>query len=150
MFQSGIRPDFDYATLAINKYNLIKKSAGWYGFIDPETGEVLMNAETGKPVKVNGLGKVYDYLNGNPEYCLPSTINLSIDGLDAEAAFLCLGDIYSFSNGSACNSSSHSLSYVLDAMGLDEKQKAEAIRLSWDGSEEIDFSPFLATVKSMI
>lgn len=68
MFQSGIRPDFDYATLAINKYNLIKKSAGWYGFVDPETGEVLMNAETGKPVKVNGLGKVYDYLNANVEY----------------------------------------------------------------------------------
>lgn len=89
-------------------------------------------------------------LNGDPEYCLPSTINLSIDGLDAEAAFLCLGDGYSFSNGSACNSSSHSLSYVLDAMGLSEKRKSEAIRLSWSGSEEIDFSEFTSIVQSMI
>ena len=89
-------------------------------------------------------------LNGDPVYCLPSTVNLSIDGLDAEAAFLCLGDTYSFSNGSACNSSSHSLSYVLQAMGLTEKRKAEAIRLSWSGTESIDFSDFVSIVSSMI
>lgn len=91
----------------------------------------------------------YD-INGNPQYCLPSTINISIHGLDAEAAFLCLGDDYSFSNGSACNSSSHSLSYVLEAMGLDETRKSEAIRLSWSGETPIDFSSFVSIVKSMI
>lgn len=89
-------------------------------------------------------------LNGDQNYCLPSTVNLSIDGLDAEAAFLCLGDSYSFSNGSACNSSSHSLSYVLEAMGLNEKRKSEAIRLSWSGTEEIDFSDFISIVRSII
>ena len=89
-------------------------------------------------------------INGDPQHCLPSTVNISIDGLDAEAAFLCLGDNYSFSNGSACNSSSHSLSYVLEAMGLDEKRKSEAIRLSWNGSKHIDFSNFVSIVKSMI
>lgn len=89
-------------------------------------------------------------INGDPKYCLPSTINISIDGLDAEAAFLCLGDMYSFSNGSACNSSSHSLSYVLEAMGLSEKRKAEAIRLSWNGQSDIDFSDFISVVKSVI
>ena len=89
-------------------------------------------------------------INGDPAYCLPSTVNISIDGLDAEAAFLCLGDDYSFSNGSACNSSSHSLSYVLEAMGLDEKRRAEAIRLSWNGSEKIDFTGFAEIVRSMI
>nr|WP_300915176.1 cysteine desulfurase family protein [uncultured Acetatifactor sp.] len=89
-------------------------------------------------------------INGAPEYCLPSTVNISIHGLDAEAAFLCLGDSYSFSNGSACNSSSHSLSYVLDAMGLDEKRKSEAIRLSWDGSEQIDFTDFAEIIGSML
>ena len=89
-------------------------------------------------------------LNGDSNYCLPSTVNISIDGLDAEAAFLCLGDLYSFSNGSACNSSSHSLSYVLDAMGLDEKRKSEAIRLSWNGTKAVDFSSFVEIVKSII
>lgn len=89
-------------------------------------------------------------LNGDPSFCLPSTVNISIDGLDAEAAFLCLGDYYAFSNGSACNSSSHTLSYVLDAMGLDEKRKSEAIRLSWCGTENIDFSEFVSIISSMI
>ncbi len=89
-------------------------------------------------------------VNGDPRYCLPSTVNISIDGLDAEAAFLCLGDMYSFSNGSACNSSSHSLSYVLEAMGLSEKRKSEAIRLSWNGQSDIDFSDFISVVKSVI
>ena len=89
-------------------------------------------------------------INGDPAFCLPSTVNISIDGLDAEAAFLCLGDDYSFSNGSACNSSSHTLSYVLEAMGLDEKRRAEAIRLSWNGSHEIDFSGFAEIVRSII
>ena len=89
-------------------------------------------------------------INGDPNYCLPSTINISFDGLDAEAAFLCLGDNYSFSNGSACNSSSHSLSYVLDAMGLDEKRKSEAIRLSWNGNTDVDFTEFVSIINSMI
>ena len=89
-------------------------------------------------------------INGDQEYCLPSTINICFDGLDADAAFLCLGDNYSFSNGSACNSSSHSLSYVLDAMGLSEKRKSEAIRLSWNGTSEIDFTEFVNVIKSMI
>ena len=94
-------------------------------------------------------GLEYD-INGDSEYCLSSTVNISIHGLDAEAAFLCLGDEYSFSNGSACNSSSHSLSYVLDAMGLDETRKSEAIRLSWSGEASVDFAPFISIVKSMI
>lgn len=89
-------------------------------------------------------------INGDSEYCLPSTVNISIHGLDAEAAFLCLGDDYAFSNGSACNSSSHSLSYVLEAMGLDEIRKSEAIRLSWSGEASVDFSPFISIIKSMI
>ena len=89
-------------------------------------------------------------INGDQEYCLPSTINICFDGLDAEAAFLCLGENYSFSNGSACNSSSHSLSYVLDAMGLSEKRKSEAIRLSWNGISEINFTEFVNVIKCMI
>lgn len=67
MTQSGIRADFDYAQLALTTYNLIHKSGGWYSFIVPDTGEVLTSTD-GKEVKVNGLAKVYEYLNGNPEY----------------------------------------------------------------------------------
>lgn len=96
---------------------------------------------------INGL----EYqINGDPTYCLPTTINLSFKGLDAETAFLCLGDDYAFSNGSACTSSGHQLSYVLKAMGLDEERCAEAMRLSWDGSEDIDFTPFVQTIKALV
>ena len=94
-------------------------------------------------------GLEYD-INGDSEYCLPSTVNISIHGLDAETAFLCLRDDYAFSNGSACNSSSHELSYVLDAMGLDDIRKSEAIRLSWSGDTSIDFSSFVSIIKSII
>lgn len=115
--------------------------------------ELEFNHKKCLEIKEQFLDAIKDLLytiNGDPNYCLPSTINISFDGLDAEAAFLCLGDEYSFSNGSACNSSSHSLSYVLEAMGLDEKRKSEAIRLSWDGKNNIDFFTFVEIIKSMI
>ena len=114
---------------------------------------LVRNMEECQRIKDNFFAAIKDLpytLNGDPLFCLPSTVNLSIDGLDAEAAFLCLGDRYSFSNGSACNSSSHSLSYVLEAMGLSEKRKSEAIRLSWSGTEKIDFSEFVSIVASML
>lgn len=84
MFQSGIRPDFDYATLGIKNYGLIKKSTGWYSFVDPTTGELLVD-ETGKTIKVNGLGKVYDFLNSNEDYYkkLREYITADINGKDA-------------------------------------------------------------------
>lgn len=84
MFQSGIRPDFDYATLGIKNYGLIKKSTGWYSFVDPTTGELLVD-ETGKTIKVNGLGKVYDFLNSNEDYYkkLRDYITADINGKDA-------------------------------------------------------------------
>lgn len=127
--------------------------AGFAKAVELSEKNLLSSSEKCKVIKskffeaIEGLS--YE-INGDPEYCLPSTVNISIDGLDAEAAFLCLGDMYSFSNGSACNSSSHSLSYVLEAMGLSEKRKSEAIRLSWNGLSDVDFSDFISVVKSVI
>ena len=66
MSDSGIREDFDYAKLAIQKYGIIKKTGGWFTMCDPETGEVL--EQDGKVVKINGQVRVYDYLAANPEY----------------------------------------------------------------------------------
>lgn len=70
MCQSGIRPDFDYALLAINKYGIIQKAGAWFTVCDPYTGEVLIDTalEKPKPIKLNGLAKVYDYLNSHPDY----------------------------------------------------------------------------------
>lgn len=67
MTEDGIRVDMDYAQLAVNKYGIIRKSGAWYTMCDPYTGEILSDAD-GKPVKLNGMIKVYDYFQSNPEY----------------------------------------------------------------------------------
>lgn len=66
MCSTGLRPDFDFAQLAINKYGLIRKSGAWYSFCDPETGELL--EDDGKLVKINGMPKVYEYLSEHRDY----------------------------------------------------------------------------------
>ena len=85
MAQTGIRPDFDYAKLAIDKYGIIKKNGAWFTMCDPETGEILCN-EDGKPIKQNGMLKVYDYLADNKEYYakVKSYINADINGETAD------------------------------------------------------------------
>lgn len=95
---------------------------------------------------VNGLNYT---LNGDQKYCLPSTVNISFHGVDAEGIFLAVKDDYAFSNGSACNSGSHAPSYVLKAMGLDEARIAEAVRISWNYNTKVDFSALIDYVKSM-
>ena len=91
-----------------------------------------------------------DYVfNGNQEYCIPNTANISFARVDAEALFLAAKNNYAFSNGSACNSGSHSPSYVLKSMGLSEKRISEAVRLSWDYSTVVDFSQLANIVKSI-
>ena len=75
---SGIREDFDYAKLAIQKYNIIQKSGGWFTLCNPSTGEIM--EENGKIIKINGQCRVYDYLSSHPEYYaeLKSFINKDI------------------------------------------------------------------------
>ena len=85
MAHSGIRIDMDYAVLAVNKYNIISKSGAWFSLRDPETLEPLEDS-TGKPVKVNGMVKVFEYLQNNPEYFakLVKVINRDIEGGDTD------------------------------------------------------------------
>lgn len=68
MAQSGIRKDIDLAQTALTKYDLIKKSGAWFTFANPFTGEILDDPETGKVLKVQGMAKVYEYLNSHQEY----------------------------------------------------------------------------------
>ena len=89
-------------------------------------------------------------INGDQEYCIPSTINISFNGVDAESYFVALKENYAFSNGSACNSGSHEPSYVLASMGLDEKRISEAIRISWGPNVEADFTELCGYVQAMV
>lgn len=91
-----------------------------------------------------------DYtINGDQEHCLPTTLNISFHGVDAEGIFLAVKDHYAFSNGSACNSGSHAPSYVLTAMGLSENRTSEAIRLSWNERTNPDISVLTDYVRSI-
>lgn len=88
-------------------------------------------------------------LNGDQEYCLPSTINISFHGVDAEGIFLAVKEDYAFSNGSACNSGSHAPSYVLTAMGLDDNRVSEAVRISWSHNTKVNFTALVEYVRSI-
>lgn len=81
MTDSGIRVDMDYAQLAVNKYGVIRKSGAWFTICDPFTGEILMKDDN-TAIKVNGMAKVYDYLQSNPDYYekLKSFIVADIEG----------------------------------------------------------------------
>lgn len=70
-------------------------------------------------------------LNGDPERTVASTINVSIPGIDSEAAIVALKDIVALSNGSACTSQNYEASHVLVAAGLPAERVAGALRLSW-------------------
>lgn len=70
--------------------------------------------------------------NGDSERCLFQTINVSLNGVDAEAAMIKLKGLAAVSNGSACTSSSYQDSHVLLAMQVSHTHISSAIRLSWD------------------
>lgn len=116
---------------------------------DKETAAHMESCKTIKQSFLDAVQGLNYSLNGNQEYCLPSTINISFHGVDAEGIFLALKENYAFSNGSACNSGSHAPSYVLTAMGLDETRINEAIRISWNHNTEVDFSALVNYVKSI-
>ena len=114
--------------------------------------EAAANLERCQRIKDQFMASIQDLrysLNGDQAHCLPTTINISFHGVDAEGIFLAVKDSYAFSNGSACNSGSHAPSYVLTAMGLDEKRIDEAVRISWHHDTQVDFSALAAYVRSI-
>ena len=117
---------------------------------DQEAAEHMERCAEIKKEFLSAVQNLKYVINGDPQYCLPNTINISFKGVDAESYFVALKEEYAFSNGSACNSGSHAPSYVLQAMGLDEKRISEAIRISWDANVKADFTDLRRYVESMI
>lgn len=70
-------------------------------------------------------------LNGDPDRTIATTLNVSIPGVDSEAAIVALKDVVALSNGSACTSQSYEPSHVLRAAGLPRARVEGALRLSW-------------------
>lgn len=79
-----------------------------------------------------------DYeINGDPQYCMPTTINIRLKGVNSEALMLATKEFCAVSNGSACNSHSYSPSYVLVSMGLEEEWIEESLRISWGADSNV-------------
>ncbi len=70
-------------------------------------------------------------LNGDPEYRLPNTLNVSLPGIRGEAMVLALDRKGVFiSSGSACRAGSPKPSHALLNMGLSEEEAHCALRIS--------------------
>ena len=80
---------------------------------------------------LEALGELGPIFHGDLNYVVPHVLNISLPGIDAEAAMVSLKGIAAVSNGSACTSHSYKPSHVLEAMGLDEDEISTALRISW-------------------
>jgi cysteine desulfurase len=84
-----------------------------------------------RKIFLNELAILEPKINGDPRHCMAHVLNVSFPGINSEAAIVALKEIVAISNGSACTSSSYTLSHVLVAMGLEKSRIQEALRFSW-------------------
>ena len=70
-------------------------------------------------------------INGDQDYCVPTTLNVSFLGVSSEALMVATKQYCGVSNGSACTSSNYSHSHVLSAMNIPDERIKSAIRISW-------------------
>jgi cysteine desulfurase len=68
-------------------------------------------------------------LNGHPVHRLPTTLNVSVDGVDGHALLAAATGVAA-STGSACHEGARSPSPVLTAMGLSPRRALSAVRLT--------------------
>jgi cysteine desulfurase len=73
-----------------------------------------------------GLAGVH--VNGSLSRRAPHNLNLSFDGVEAEALILAVREVLAVSTGSACSSSTLQPSHVLRALGLPPERTASSIR----------------------
>ncbi|MER7662054.1 cysteine desulfurase DndA [Streptomyces sp. NPDC096193] len=87
------------------------------------------------------LGKTRFRINGDEGHSVPHILNVTFDGLNAEALIVRLKDQVAIATGSACTSASYTPSHVLMAMGLPEDVATNGLRFSWFPGQVTDFGP---------
>lgn len=80
---------------------------------------------------LQALAPLNPHVNGMLDRIVPHALNVSIPGIDAEAAMVAVKDLIAISNGSACTSHSYEPSHVLTAMAAPENTINGALRISW-------------------
>ncbi|MGW4907713.1 cysteine desulfurase DndA [Streptomyces sp. NPDC004270] len=91
----------------------------------------LAGAQKFREQLLAGLAGIRYHVNGNPEHSVPHILNLSFEGVDAEALIIALKGVAAVATGSACTSTSYTPSHVLTAMGLPDEIVSNGLRLSW-------------------
>lgn len=86
---------------------------------------------------LNALQPLQPVFNGDQSRTLPSIVNVSFPGLDAESVLEAWADLVAVSTGSACTTQSQTCSHVLSAMEIPAAQIDGAIRLSWSHMSEM-------------
>lgn len=89
---------------------------------------------------VHGCGA---QVNGSRTHRLPQVTNISFAGVDGDALLAGLGKNVALSSGSACTSATMEPSYVLKALGLDDRLAHASLRLGlgrFTTAEEVDYA----------
>ncbi|WP_213089403.1 cysteine desulfurase DndA [Streptomyces flaveus] len=100
---------------------------------------------------LTALSKTRFHVNGDADHSVPHILNVTFDGLNAEALIVRLKEQVAVATGSACTSASYTPSHVLMAMGLPEQVATNGLRFSWFPSQVADFDPeeFVSTIVRM-
>ena len=98
---------------------------------------------------LQGLGGVLR--NGDAERCVAHLLNVSFDHVDGESLLADVRSVIAVSTGSACMSAVHEPSYVLRALGRDERLAESSLRFSFGRfSIEADVDAAVAAVRMAV
>ncbi|MEV4004294.1 cysteine desulfurase DndA [Actinomadura sp. NPDC049753] len=99
---------------------------------------------------VEALGKTQVRFHGDQDHVVPHILNLSFEGVDAEALIVRLKELVAVATGSACTSASYTPSHVLRSMGLPEDVASNGLRLSWfpDQVEGLDMDELVNEISA--
>lgn len=104
-----------------------------------------------RKIVLNALMDLGGIINGDQEHSLSHVVNVSLPGVDSEAAIVALKGILAVSNGSACTSSSYDQSHVLVAMGFENERIESALRLSWcHMTEDVDWTTVAQKMRQLM
>ena len=148
--ERGIRPGTIPAALAAGCGKACELAAMRY----KENRRKLQQIKAMLLQMIDEAGLAYS-INGDAEFSLPSTLNLSFHGISAEALMIAARGGCAISNGSACTSKSYAPSYVLAAMGVPAEQIESSIRLSWGAETDgallkTEFAKLLTAAKALV
>ena len=90
-------------------------------------------------------------VNGDLGRTVSHTLNVSVPGVDSEAAIVALKDVVALSNGSACTSQSYDPSHVLLAAKIPLDRIAGALRFSWSHlTPEVDWTEIATRLTNLV